>query len=324
MIFSTDFAMSISDEEILKLWRDPTFAGSYRGAKTFQTLLKTDLNIDVSEKRILNALKTDPLFLIHQTPKRHFKRRQYNVHFYGELVQADIAFMFSDSETKQKYFLLVIDVFSFKIFTRALKDRSSASVAKALNDIVEEFKEPIYEIQSDQGREFLGKDVRHLLKKNKIFLKFKYGKNKANFAEHAIYLVKRKLYLTLRGLLSQRWEEYLPTVTKSLNQTPLKRLGWLTPDSVTNQVGSVAVDKARKAIGLPTNEEPTYTEKVANQKEYKGDLKVGDYVYLDFNEKVFDKSFDVSVRKSMFKSLILKILSNLLKQCLQSKVASFS
>ena len=52
--------MSVSDEEILKLWRDPNFAGSYRGVRAFQTLLKTDLNIDVSEQRLLNILKTDP------------------------------------------------------------------------------------------------------------------------------------------------------------------------------------------------------------------------------------------------------------------------
>jgi len=298
LIFTGEsFEMSLSDEDILKLWRDPTFAGSYRGVKTFQTLLKTDRNITISEKQILNALKTDPLYLIHQRPKRYFSRRKYNVHFYGELVQADIAYMFSDSETNQKYFLLLIDVFSFKIFTRALKDRSSESVAKALLEILKEFKEPIYEIQSDQGREFLGKNVKNLLKKHNIFWKFKYGKNKANFAEHGIYLVKRKLYLTLRGQLSQHWEEYLPKVTNSLNETPLKRLGWLTPNSITNQVGSVAVDNARKEIGLPINEEPTYKQKIANQKEYKGDLQVGDFVYLDFNEKVFDKSFDVSVSK---------------------------
>ena len=45
-------------------------------------------------------------------------------------------------------------------------------------------------------------------------------------------------------------------------------------------------------IGLPNLEEPTYEQKFLNQKQYKGDLKVGDYVYLDFTEKPFDKSFD--------------------------------
>ena len=98
--------MSVSDEEILKLWRDPNFAGSYRGVRAFQTLLKTDLNIDASEQRLLNILKTDPLFLMHQTPKRHFQRRKYNIHFYGELVQMDIAFMFSDLRQKISTFLL--------------------------------------------------------------------------------------------------------------------------------------------------------------------------------------------------------------------------
>ena len=34
---------------------------------------------------------------------------------------------------------------------------------------------------------------------------------------------------------------------------------------------------------------------ILNQKQYKGDLKVGDYVYLDITEKHFDKSFDISV-----------------------------
>ena len=67
----------VSDEEILQLWRDPTFAGSYRGVRTFQVLLKTDLNIDISENRLLQILKKDSIYLIHQRPKRKFNRRSY-------------------------------------------------------------------------------------------------------------------------------------------------------------------------------------------------------------------------------------------------------
>ena len=58
--------MELSDEKLLELWRDPSFSGSFRGVRNFQTLLKTDLNVNVSEKRLLNLLKTDPIFLIHQ------------------------------------------------------------------------------------------------------------------------------------------------------------------------------------------------------------------------------------------------------------------
>ena len=52
---------TISDKKILELWRDPNFSGSYRGIKTFQTLLKTDLNIDVEENRLYKVIKNDPI-----------------------------------------------------------------------------------------------------------------------------------------------------------------------------------------------------------------------------------------------------------------------
>ena len=78
---------NISDEKILELWRSPNFEGSYRGIKTFQVLLKTNLNINVSEKRLYKILRTDPIFLIHQKPQRNFERRHYDVKNYGELVQ---------------------------------------------------------------------------------------------------------------------------------------------------------------------------------------------------------------------------------------------
>ena len=56
---------TVSDKRLLQLWRDPNFSGSYRGIKTFQTLLKTDLNVDVSEKHLYQLIKTDPIFIIH-------------------------------------------------------------------------------------------------------------------------------------------------------------------------------------------------------------------------------------------------------------------
>jgi hypothetical protein len=84
----------VSDEKILNLWRDPNFSGSYRGIKTFQLLLKTDLNIEISEKRLYKIIKKDSIFLIHQRRKKNFPRRSYDLRFYGELVQADIAYMF--------------------------------------------------------------------------------------------------------------------------------------------------------------------------------------------------------------------------------------
>ena len=150
----------LSDEDVIKLWHNPDFSGSFRGVRTFQTLLKTDLNIDIPESRLLKIFKNDSLFLMHQRPKRNFDRRRYDVNFYGQLVQIDIAFMFPDKDTEDRYFLLAIDVFSFKIFVEPLTNRNTETIVKSLEKIFKLFKHPIYEVQSDQGKEFLTKSVK--------------------------------------------------------------------------------------------------------------------------------------------------------------------
>jgi hypothetical protein len=100
----------ISNARLSELWRDPHFSGSYLGIKSFKILLKTDLGIDVSEKRLFKVLKNDPIYLIHLRPQRKFDRRHYDLRFYGELVQADLAFMFPYEDFK--YFSLVTDCYS--------------------------------------------------------------------------------------------------------------------------------------------------------------------------------------------------------------------
>jgi len=157
----------VSDKKLLQLWRSPNFTGSYRGIKTFQVLLKTDLNIDVSQERLYKILKNDPIFLIHQKPQRNFIRRSYDIQNYGELVQADIAYMFEFESFK--YFLLAVDCFSFKIFVYPLKSRDSATVAKAFEKLLNQFHAEIYEIQTDRGKEFLGPCKKLFQSKNILF-----------------------------------------------------------------------------------------------------------------------------------------------------------
>ena len=140
----------ISDKTINELWRSPQFSASYRGIKTFKRVLKTDLDIDISESRLFNILKKDPVYLIHLKPARNFERRHISVNNYGELVQADIAQMYTYNS--YKYFLLLVDAFSTKVFVRPLKSKETLEVTKAFEDIFEEFKATIYVLQTDRGK----------------------------------------------------------------------------------------------------------------------------------------------------------------------------
>ena len=177
----------VSDEQLLQLWRDPNFSGSFRGVKSFQILLKTDKNIDVSQARLYKVLKNDSIFLIHQRPIRQIERRPYDVRYYGETVQADIAYMFAYE--KYLYFLLVIDCFSLKIFVQPLVSKSSTAVSKAFETIFEEFNAPIHVLETDRGTEFIGS--KKFFRQHNIVFKTKFGRNKASFAEWGIFIIKK-------------------------------------------------------------------------------------------------------------------------------------
>ena len=131
-----------------------------------------------------------------------------------------------------KYFLIMVDGFSGKIFVRPLKSRDSATVALAINSVCEEFKSQIYVFETDRGTEFQGA-CKKLFKKRNIIYRAKFGKNKSFMSENYIRIVKRKLYLTLRGTLNKDWVSLLDTVVHSLNNIPTKRIGYLTPNSIS-------------------------------------------------------------------------------------------
>lgn len=167
----------ISDKEILRLWRDINFSGSYKGVKTFQLLLKTDLNLDIPERRLYNVLKNDPVFLIHLKPKRNFERRSFDLNYYGEVLQSDLGFMFENKGFK--YFLLIIDCYSHKIFVKAIKDKKSSTILDAFKEGLQFYNTDITKVETDQGTEY--SLVKQYCKQNNIIFKYKFGKNKARY-----------------------------------------------------------------------------------------------------------------------------------------------
>ena len=72
--------------------------------------------------------------------------------------------------------------------------------------------------------------------------------------------------MILRGILSQNWPKYLPTVVKSLNDTPLKKLGYLKPNSIHSEIDSVKVQELKKVNSIVTYNEPNIEIQHENKK----------------------------------------------------------
>jgi len=116
-------------------------------------------------------------------------------------------------------------------------------------------------------------------------------------AEHAIYLLKRKLYLILRSEKSLNWPKFLPIAVGLLNQKPMKRLGNLSPGSVNTLLDDVSVRQAQEQNCVPVYQQPSFQDQNLAQKNYQNTsgLQINDFVYLDYKEKTFAKSFDTKI-----------------------------
>ena len=288
--------LSMSEEDILRLWRDVNFEGSFSGVKTFQILLKLNKDIDISERKLYSILKNDPLFVMHQRGNKKIARRFYNINYYGELVQSDLAYMFEHDS--YKYFAVTYDCFSGKVYAEPLKDKSSETVKKCLVTLINKFQTSITKFECDQGTEFSKFKV--YCKENGIIFKYKYGQNKANFAENIIQILKRRLYKLIRGTLDKNWPPLLKKVVTDYNNTPLKKIGYLKPNDVSSIFDSQKVQDAQKLHNLQLKDEPNYRVQRENQNAYENSksptaIKKGDYVYVNFLENKFDKGFDYQV-----------------------------
>lgn len=291
----------LTDEEILKIYKDPNFFASFGGVRQFKDALFAEFNENVPLKKLTEILQKDENYLIHMKPKRKFPIRHYDVQSFGSLVQMDLAFM--PNFNGFKYFLLLIDAFSKHIYCEPLKDKSASKVQAAFEKIVtEQFKSPIYKLESDQGTEFTGN--KSYFKEKNIYFHTKVQKHKASFAEHAIYLVKIKLYKVLRSQLSQDWVKFLPIVVKALNDRPVKALGNVKPSSINSFLDDVKIREAQTKNNIVQSYvEPDYKTQNSNQSSYEtsgNKFQLGTYVYLDFKQNTFDKSFDSQISTIKF------------------------
>jgi len=296
----------VSDKTILELWKSPLFSGSFSGIRNFQAILKLEKNIDVSRSRLHDVLSQEPIFLYHQRKHQNFQRRFYDLNVYGELVQCDLAHMFPYDG--YKYILVLIDCFSTKLFAKALKSKKAPVVARSLEELLKKLKTQVHVLESDRGKEFVSSEAKKVYERNNIFYKAKFGRNKAAFVERFIYILKRKLYMLLRSKLSENWVKFLPNVVASLNRVPRKRLGFLRPIDISNEASSVAVSQAKEKLSIATLRQPNIFQQKKNEKAdslNKTSLKKDDYVYKQFDVKMFDKKYNIAVTvfrtKSCFK-----------------------
>ena len=278
-------------DNIRKLWKDKSFSGSYSGIQNFRNSIEFEKGIKLSPNKIFQILREDPdiLLELHHFRKR-FKRREFIVHGVNKTWQSDLAEM--PAYDNYQYFLLCIDIFSRKIYCRALQRKTASAVEKAFTEIFDEAGGTPEILETDQGSEFIGNKA--FFKRKQIFAKHKYGENKASEAENSIKIVKLRVYRMMRILYTQDWVDLLPFAVKGINKSKTAAIGGLRPADIKSNVDDPKIDEA-----TGYREDVDFEKQVKNQKAYerkKKHLQVSDYVYATFpSGGIIGKSYDSKV-----------------------------
>ena len=244
--------------------------------------LRNNKKLLVTPEEIKDVLKNVPVYQMHVLASNRFRRRRYSADGAGIQFQADLAEM--PRYNGYKYFLLMVDLYSTYIYVKALKNKTSLAVRKALEDIIKDNKLiKISGIGTDSGGEFLGN--RKFLKRLGASLYVRRGKNKAFQAENFIRIFKGVLYRYLRFHKSQNWPEAIPSVAKQLNTRQQKNLGPYTPADLNSPLADPYTrDFMRKKFAGGKG-----SKNVKKETFYE----IDDPVYISFQKGKFDKGYDV-------------------------------
>ena len=213
---------------------------------------------------------------LHRSRRRKYVRRQMYAIKPNHQIQADLADMtyMSKANSDYKYFLLVIDVFSRKIYTRLLKTKNGSEVSARMEEILKSMAAIPRLLCTDRGGEFLSRAFKRLLEKYDIRLFHTQNYDvKAAMAERAIRTIKSKLYKYITANHTEKWMDALSKITDNYNNT-YHSIIKEKPNNVTlADVERIFHNSWKPRSGLG---------KV---------LKVGDYVRLANVENIFSRGF---------------------------------
>jgi len=277
-------------KKLEKIYYKPSHAASFSGAP--KLLHKTKKTIP--KNKTIAWLESQDTYTLHKPLRRRYPRRFYNVHNIDDLWEADIVDLraIRNYNDNYGYLLVVIDVLSKFAWVEKLRDKTTASVAKALAHILSRSngRRPIV-LQTDRGKEFIGAATQLFLKNANIG--FRVARNpdvKAAVVERFNRTLKERIWRYFTYTRNKRYINVLQHIVDAYNRSYHSAIK-MAPYDVT-------LNNARIARA---NLERRYASKRARIPKYK----VGDLVRISINKAAFAKGYEGGWSKEIF--LIIRV-----------------
>ena len=275
------------EEELAKIYYDPTQPGSFSGLAKLDKAVKARKKFHISKPRIRRWMKEQETYTNLRGVRRKFARPRVMVDGANEMWDVDLADVSNtdDENDGMKFLLVTVDIFSRKAHVQPLKGKKSEEVVEALKKIFHEEKPT--KIRSDKGGEFVNSKVSKFLVGENVLHTVTQNEVKANYAERFIKTLKNKLNHMFLHKHNLRYLEVLQDLVDGYNSTVHEGID-TTPNksSVKNKEDELWEDQYVYPFWKDLQK-----RKGKNKKKSHFAYKIGQRVKISFLREPFSREY---------------------------------
>lgn len=238
----------------------------------FSTPTRVANHFGISRPRAKKLLEHIEGYTLHREYKKPRVYNPYYVHGRREQVQGDLIDISSISAHNNgvKFLLLLIDIFTKKIWVYPLKNKTAASVSRALARWLASLRVIPDKLMTDQGLEFKNRPVQNLLQRRGVEWQPAYGTLKAAIAERANKSLQVLIYKYLTEKETLRYVNKLTALVSTYNKRGHRTLEGMSP---------LEADKPRNENHVRAVFHQRYAD-IARHRKSSLPFRVGDLVRL--------------------------------------------
>lgn len=197
----------------------------------------------ISKNQATHILEHADGYTLHREFKRPSQFNPYYTHNRRKQCQADLIDIarISNQNDGVNFLLLIIDIFTKKIWLYPLRRKSAIEMKRAMQMWVNSLQVKPDRLSTDFGLEFRNRQVQFVLRSNGIVWEPATGTMKAAIAERANKTIQILIYKYLSDRETLRYIDVLPQLVTTYNTRPHRTLEGMTPDFADRPNNEAAV-----------------------------------------------------------------------------------
>lgn len=246
----------MSNEDLSGIYYNPSHEASFGGEESLVKAVKNR----IGKNDVKKWLQAQDTFTLHRPVRRKYPMLHYTVNNIDDLWEIDLVDMqavktYNDGVS---FLLICIDVLSKYVWVCPLQNKTNVSIVKAFESLFEKTDRRPLTIQSDNGKEFVGKIVKDYLKKNDI--NFRVTRNpdvKAAIVERFNRTLKSKMFRYFTFANTRKYVDVLQNFVDSYNKTVHSTIK-MRPIDVNHENAHQAYENLKRKYKY-VNRKPKYT-----------------------------------------------------------------